>query len=479
MLYKPVTGIWAPYYNRRNKTTQLNTYFGSMQFYRRALSIALPVMAQLLVQNFVSLIDNFMVAGLGDIKMAGVNTAGMIIFVFLILVNTLCSAGGIFMSQFNGAKDAEGMQQSLRFKLLLTGIAGLLFTVIGLIAPRGLFGLMLTVNTDAQLIIDQTVRYSRAVAFSGILMVFSQSIASSLREIEIVRPPLVISIIATLVNTFFNWVFIYGNLGAPRLEVEGAGIATVIARAVELILFIVYILIKKPPFLFNIFELFHIKARLFGIIIKKSTMILYSELTWALAETVSTALYNTRGGAEVVSGMAGGFAVANLFFICFSGIVTATSVIVGQELGAGRLAEAKKYKDWILVGSTVFGLIFMVAGFSTVLLIPFVFKNLSANSQAIARGLIITAAAYLPLWAYLNGQYAISRTGGDTTMGVICDTVANILFVGGMFLLAWFTPFGPVVMYAIVKTSDIVKAGIAYFWLKKERWLVNLTISSK
>ena len=75
-----------------------------------------------------------MVAGLGDIKMAGVNTAGMIIFVFLILVNTLCSAGGIFMSQFNGAKDSEGMQQSMRFKLLLTGAAGLLFTCIGFIA---------------------------------------------------------------------------------------------------------------------------------------------------------------------------------------------------------------------------------------------------------------------------------------------------------------------------------------------------------
>ena len=456
-----------------------HTYFGTASFYKRALSIALPVMAQLLVQSFVSLIDNFMVAGLGDIKMAGVNTAGMIIFVFLILVNTLCSAGGIFMSQFNGAKDTEGMQQSLRFKLLLTGAAGILFTGIGLIAPRGLFGLMLTVNTDAELIIDQAVQYSRAVALSGILMVFSQSLASSLREIEIVRPPLVISVIATLVNTFFNWVFIYGNLGAPRLEVEGAGIATVIARAVELILFIVYVLVKKPPFLFNLFKLFNIKARLFGTIIKKSTMILYSELTWALAETVSTALYNTRGGAEVVSGMSGGFAIANLFFICFSGIVTASSVIVGQELGAGRLEEAKRYKNWILTGSTLFGFIFMAAGFSTVLLIPFVFKELSANSQAIARGLIITAAAYLPLWAYLNGQYAISRTGGDTTMGVICDTIANILFVGGMFLLAWFTPFGPVAMYAIVKLSDVVKAVIAYYWLKKERWLVNLTVGEK
>ena len=456
-----------------------HTCFGTRHFYTRALSIALPVMAQLLVQSFVSLIDNFMVAGLGDIKMAGVNTAGMIIFVFIILVNTLCAAGGIFMSQFRGAKDSEGMQQSLRFKLLLTGTAGLAFTIIGLIAPRGLFRLMLTVNTDAEPIIDQAVRYSRAVALSWIPMVFSQSLASSLREIEIVRPPLVISVVATLVNTFFNWVFIFGNLGAPRLEVEGAGIATVIARATELILFIAYVIVKKPPFLFNIFKLFNIKLRLFGTIIKKSTMILYSELTWALAETVSFALYNTRGGAEVVSGMSAGFAIANLFFICFSGIVTASSVILGQELGAGKLQEAKKYKNWILSGSVLFGFIFMAAGFCTVCLIPFVFKNLSGDSQAIARGLIITAAAYLPLWAYLNAQYAISRTGGDTTMGVICDTVANILFVGGIFLLVRFTALGPVVMYAIVKTSDVVKAVIAHFWLKKERWLVNLTSDKK
>jgi len=452
-----------------------HNYFGTAAFYKRALAIAVPVMAQLLIQNFVSLIDNFMVAGLGDIKMAGVNTAGMIIFPFLILVNSVCSAGGIFMSQFSGAKDREGMQQSLRFKLLVTGIAGILFTVIGLIAPRGLFAVMLTVNKDAELIIDQAVRYARAVACSGVLLVFSQAIASSLREIEIVRPPLVISIIATLVNTFFNWVFIYGNLGAPRLEVEGAGIATVIARLVELVLFIGYLTVKKPPFLFNILKLFKIKIRLFALIIRKSAMILYSELAWAVSETVSTALYNTRGGAEVVSGMAAGFAIANLFFICFSGIVTASSVILGQDLGAGRLNEAKRYKNWILSGSTVFGVIFMFIGFFTVLLIPFVFKNLSAHSQAIARGLIITAAAYLPLWAYLNGQYAISRTGGDTTMGVICDTVANVLFVGGMFLLVGFTALGPVAMYAIVKLSDFAKAGIAYFWLKKERWLVNLT----
>ena len=82
-----------------------NRYFGNWAFYRRALSIALPVMAQQLIQNLVSLIDNFMVSGLGDIKMSGVNVAGMIFFMFFYMTMTICSSGGIFMCQLKGAKD--------------------------------------------------------------------------------------------------------------------------------------------------------------------------------------------------------------------------------------------------------------------------------------------------------------------------------------------------------------------------------------
>ena len=238
-------------------------YLGTASFYKRALSIAIPVMAQLLIQNLVSLVDNFMVAGLGDIKMSGVNVAGQINFVFLVLMNTVCASGGIFMSQFKGAKDAEGMQQTFRFKLIICGIIGIAYTIVSYIAPRGLFNLMVTVNKDASSIIDQSVLYSRSVALSWFFMVFSQSIASSLREIEIVKPPLVFSIIATFINTFFNWVFIYGNLGAPKLEVIGAGYATVIARFAELLMFIIYLAKKKPEFLFRITKLFKIKFRLF------------------------------------------------------------------------------------------------------------------------------------------------------------------------------------------------------------------------
>ena len=450
-------------------------YLGTWSFYRRALSIAVPVLAQSLIQNLVSLIDNFMVAGLGDIKMSGVNVAGQIFFIFLILVNTLCSSGGIFMSQFKGAGDKDGMQQVFRFKLLVTGITGILMTLLCFLAPRGLFWLMVTKNTDAQMILDQTQIYSKSVALSFFFSVFSTSIASSLREIEIVRPPLIISVTATLVNTFFNWVLIYGHLGFPRLEVQGAGIATVIARAAELLMFIIYSLYKRPDFLFKITKLFVIRINLFGKMFFKSAVILYSELFWAVSETVSNALYNTRGGAEVVSGMSAGFAIANLIFISMGGIMTSTGVIMGSELGAGNLEECKKYKRWLLTGSVIFGLCFSLIGFAITLLIPVVFSNLTVEARRIAFGLVIVASVYLPLWGFLNAQYAVSRSGGDTKMGAICDTVGNVLFLGGMLLLTFFTRLGPVVMFAIVKLSDVPKTVIAYFWLKKEKWLVNLT----
>ena len=98
-----------------------------MEFYVRALKIAVPVMAQMLIQNLVSLIDNFMVAGLGDIKMSGVNITGQIIFTFMVFMNTICMAGGIFMTQFSGAEDKEGMRQSFALSYGLDFLSSLLF----------------------------------------------------------------------------------------------------------------------------------------------------------------------------------------------------------------------------------------------------------------------------------------------------------------------------------------------------------------
>lgn len=449
--------------------------FGSFEFYANALKIAVPVMAQLLIQNLVSLIDNFMVSGLGDVKMSGVNITGQIIFMFMVFSNTICMAGGIFMTQYSGAKDKNGMRQAFCFKLWASLFILIIYLISCFVFPRKILSYMVIGNNQAAAILDEGVKYMRIMGFMGFFALVSAMIASSLRDIGEVRVPLVISIIATLVNTLFNWLLIYGNLFFPRMEVQGAAIATVIARAVEMLMFVVYIAKKKPPFVIRLVDMFRVNLRLFREIFKKAWMIMCSEMLWAVAETVTTALYNGRGGADVVSGMSASFAIANLFFVAFSGICTATAVIIGKDLGRGDLDLARKEKVWLLNGAKIFGLFFTLIGFACILLVPVVFRNLSENSRGICSQMVFVMAVYMPLWVYINGQFSVSRAGGDTMMGMLVDGISNVFIViPGIFLMAKCTSIGPVMMYAIIKSVEVPKIAIAHFWLKKEKWLVNL-----
>ena len=458
-----------------NALIKKQTAFGPLSFYANALKIAIPVMAQLLIQNLVSLIDNFMVSGLGDVKMSGVNITGQIIFMFMVFSNTICMAGGIFMTQYSGAKDKHGMRQAFCFKLWASLFILLIYSFSCFVLPRKILSFMVIGNSQASQILDEGVKYMKIMGFMGAPFLISSMISSSLRDIGEVRVPLVISIIATFVNTIFNWLLIYGHLGFPRLEVQGAAIATLLARLVEMVLFTAYLIKKRPPFVIKFLDLFSVNLRLFREIFKKAWMIMCSEMLWAVAETITTALYNGRGGADVVSGMSASFAIANLFFVAFSGICTATAVIIGKDLGRGDLELARTEKVWLLNGAKIFGLFFTFIGFACIFLVPIVFRNLSENSQTICSQMVFVMALYMPMWVYINGQFSVSRAGGDTMMGMMVDGMANtFIVIPGIFFMAKCTAIGPVMMYAIIKAVEIPKIIIAHFWLKKEHWLVNL-----
>ena len=450
--------------------------FASASFYKNALCIAVPIMLQQLIQSLVTLVDNFMVSGLGDISMSGVNVAGQILFIFMVFSNTICMAGGIFMTQFYGAKDENGMQQAFRFKLIVGLLAAIPYFLVCIVFPRPILSLMLINNTQASLILDEGVKYIRIMFFMGIPMTISLCIASSMRDLGRVKAPLIVTIIATLTNTFFNWLLIYGNLGFPKLGVEGAAYASVIARCVEFIVFLILYIKTKPDFAVKLSDFFKINGSLFGEIIKKGALVLFTEMVWVFSETITTAIYNGRGGADVVSGMASSFSIANLFFVAFGGIYTATSVIMGKTLGEGNLQKARQQKTWLLSGSAVFGVFMMLFGFASTLLVPIVFGKLSQSAITICRNMVILTTFFMPPWVYMNCQQAIARSGGDTAMGASTDSVITIfIMIPMVFLLGKFTQIGPVFMYLSVKLLDIIKLVIFHIWLKKERWLKNLT----
>jgi len=450
-------------------------YFGTMSFYKTAIALAVPVMLQTLVQNLVSLIDNFMVAGLGDVKMSGVNVTNQIMFVLFVAYNTLAMASGMFMSQFNGAKNPDGMRHTFRFKILSTALLSAVATTVCALFPAVLIGGLLQGNSAREAIIGEGTKYLGIILFTFFPMGIAMSIGSAFREIGKVRPPLVISVIATLINTFLNWVLIYGNLGAPRLEVQGAAYATLAARTAEALMFIAYMAWTKPDFYVRLRDLLKVNVRIAAGILRKSGIIFLTEMTWAGTETVMTAVFNGRGGAEVVSGMSAGWAIANIFFLAFGAVHTSTGVIVGGTLGRNELDLARTQARWLRTGSIFLGLAVAAVEATSVLLIPIVFGNLSIDAQTVTTHFLWVISFYMPTWTFINAQFATARSGGDAIMGAWVDVTVNLaVLIPLLFLLARLTAFDPITLFALVKTTDFLKVAVAAWQLRKERWVRNL-----
>lgn len=449
---------------------------GPPSFYRQALAIALPAMLQQLVMSLVSLVDNFMVAGLGDVSMAAVNVANQINFVYFVIVNTLTMAGGIYISQFKGSGDEEGMKHAFRFNVLATGLLSVLALALCQLVPEAMLGVMLRGNAVKAEIVAEGAAYLRTVSLATVLIGFSTSVGSALRVTGNTLTPLKFSIAGTLTNTLLNWVLIYGNLGAPRLGVEGAAIATDAARAVECACFAAYLFRARPAFAFKPLTLLKIDGRIFAGILSRSWMMIFSEGIWVLTETIMSAIFNGRGGAEVVAGVSAGFTIANIFFLAFPGIHTATGAIVGVSLGADKISEARDQARWIKSGAIAMGLALGAIEAASVLIIPLVFGNLSQEARSITRLMVWSLSAFMPLWTLLNAQFAISRSGGDALMGFMVDVVVSFaFFLPVLFSLALLTPIHPVALFVCAKSTDAVKAAVAEWWLRKEKWLRNLT----
>lgn len=464
-----------------NKTMNVKIpVIGPWSFYKTALKIAVPIMLQLLIQSLISLIDNFMVSGLGDAKMGAVNVANQLNMIIFVLFNSICSAGGIFISQYNGIKDSEGMKQAYRFKIIVCVLIGFVYMLVSLFLSEYLLVFMLKGNKNEIAIMEQGVKYARIIAFTWIPIAISTAIGSSMRESENVKTPLMVSVIATLVNTIFNWLLIYGNLGFPRMEVEGAAVATLIARVVEMGSYIVYCKIKKPLFYSRWRNILKVKFALFTSIMRKSLFVIIAEMSWIITETIMNKFYNGRGGSEVVAGMASAWAVANLFQLVITGISISTSVLIGGTLGRGELEYAKKQARWMKSGAIISGCFVALLEIASTGLLQLIFFKLSPEAISISRNMLIIISLYIPLWNLLNAQFATARAGGDALMGTVVDvTVNTFLFLPGILIIGLCTQLGPVAMFGILKLTDLVKTTIAEWQLRKERWVKNLTVNTQ
>ncbi len=457
----------------------LKRYIGDKAFYRRVFAIAIPIIIQNGITNFVSMLDNVMVGQIGDLPMSGVSIVNNLIFVFNLCIFGASSGAGIFTAQFHGTGNHQGVRHTFRFKflicLLLTGIG------IGVFAlgSEPLIHLYLTGEGDPQ-DAAAVLAYGKDYLFIMLMglpaFAMSNVYSSTLRETGQTVVPMVAGIIAVFVNLAGNYVLIFGHFGAPAMGVEGAAIATVLSRYVELALVALWTHrnVHKNPFVEGVYYSLHIPSRLFKSIVVKGMPLLVNEFLWSTGMAILNQCYSTCG-LDVVPAMNISSTLFNLSSVVYLSMGNSVGILMGQLLGANtELRELRDTNNKLIATSVFSGLVFgiLMACFSG--LFPMLYKT-SGNVRSLATQLILVSAFMMPINSYINAAYFTLRSGGQTVVTFLFDSC----FVWGLvvplaYVLSRFTDLPILPLYMVVHGTDFLKSVLGFMMIKKGKWIQNL-----
>ncbi len=453
-------------------------YFGDRKFYSKVLYVAVPIMVQNGITNFVSLLDNIMIGRVGTEQMSGAAIVNQLLFVYYLCLFGGMAGAGIFTAQFYGQGNEEGVRQTFRFKLflsvVLTGLAVVLFLTMGDV----LIGFYLRGEGTASQI-QATLGYGRT--YLGVMLLglpavmITNCYASTLRECGETVVPMRAGVTAVLVNLLFNYLLIYGKAGFPALGVKGAAIATVISRYVEVLIVVVWTHrhTERNRYIKGLYSSFRISPELMKSIIVKGSPLLINETLWSTAMSVLMQCLSVRG-LNVVAAFNISTTLNNLFNIVYIALGDSVAILVGQLLGAGKMEEARDTDTKLITFSVMSCL-----GVALIMLMiaPFFPRLYNTNEEAryIASRFIIIAACCMPMNAFLHASYFTLRSGGRTVITFLFDSVYEWgVSVSLAFVLTRFTSLNVILIYAIISFSVILKCIVGYILVKKGVWLRNI-----
>ena len=457
------------------------TLIGDRHFYRRVLAIALPMIAQNAITNFVSMLDNLMVGQLSTAQIAGVNIVNNnLIFIFNLCLFGAAAGAGIFTTQFYGSGDWDGVRHTFRFKLLSCLILCVGGICLFWLAPDPLINLYLQGDGDPQLAAD-TLRYARQYLFAmlpGLVpFAITNAYAGTLKVCGKPVPPMIASFVATGVNLVLNYVMIFGHLGCPAMGVRGAAYATVISRFAEMGFLMIWSHRRsgEMPFLKGLYRSLYIPGKLLRSIMVKGMPLLVNEAMWSFGMAFLNQCYSFCS-LEVVPALSISSTVYNMAAISFKSLGATVGIITGQMLGANDPAEEvrdqnRKMTALCILGGLIFG--GLMAGISGVF--PRLYQT-DDSVRTLATGLILIASADVVMQSYIYPVYFTLRAGGRTILTFLFDCMSIwLLSLPTAFLLSHYTDLHVLVIYGICIGLDFVKCVIGFFMLRSDCWIRNLT----
>ncbi|MCR4789109.1 MAG: MATE family efflux transporter [Lachnospiraceae bacterium] len=464
----------------RNKL-RIKDLIGGKDFYKKVLLIAVPIMLQNGITNFVGMLDNIMVGRVGTEQMSGVSIVNQLLFIVMLCLFGATSGAGVLGAQYYGKGDYEGVRNTFRIKLVISAVILIATVIVLLIFGDNLISMFLHEGSESG-DLEATLRYGRdylkVMLIGQIPLAVEFSYSSTLRESGETSLPMKASIAAVFVNLVLNYILIFGKFGAPELGVVGAAAATVVSRCVQLTIVAGYshTHLEKNPYFEGTYKTLKVPGALLGKVIVLALPLMLNETLWSLGVTTQNACLSTRGLA-VVAGMNICVTICNVFNIIFIALGDAVAIMVGQQFGAGEVQEGKLTAYRIIAFSTTLTIFISTVMFLVGPLFPRIYKTYDEVKE-LAGHMIRIAAIFMPLQAYLHSTYFALRSGGKTFITFLFDS--GFMWIFGVpisFLLAKYSPFGITTVYFLVLSTDIIKIIIGTLLLRTGLWARSLVDS--
>lgn len=391
-------------------------------FYRQVVMLALPIVLQNLITSALGMADTFMVGMLGEVPMAAVTLANIPLFALQMFIFGVQSGSSVLVSQYWGKQEMEAINRVLGVALWVVLVVSALFAGVLLVCPvefLSLFG-------NEPEVIALAAQYGSIAGLSYVCNAFTMMYVAAYRSMERPQLGLYILVVSMAANTFLNWVFIFGKLGAPAMGVRGAATATLIARLLEITIVILHMM-KNRFFQVQLHLLLQPGLDMTRRFLKYGGLVVCNETMWGIGTSVfPTIMGHMAGSTEILAAYTIAGNVEKITMVVAFGLASTASIIIGREVGAGRadrILDVGKALNTLAVmsGLTLGALLLLFVRFAAPAWVYPLFK-LSPGAASVASMMMTVMALSMPLKDFNTVNIVgVLRGGGDVKAATLID----------------------------------------------------------
>lgn len=441
-------------------------------FLRKMLTIAIPISLQSMISFGVQLTDTVMLGYFGEVALSASSLAGSFYMIFGCICMGLGCGAAVITAQYWGKREIDPIREMCAICFKVTIIISLVFTFLGIAFPRQI----MQIYTTDEAVIESGIRYLRILSIGFLFNGLATAATQILRSVNIVKIALFATIGSFFVNVFFNYVFIFGKLGAPRLEVAGAAIGTVIARVFEFAVICGFVFLRDKTIGMRLRHMRGFSRDMMRKYIKAGVPVLVSDIIMVVGANLVTVIIGHVGaGFTAANSIAS--VVNNVIMNLFFGISSSSSVITGNLVGEGDYEKAYKYGK----GYLIIGIILGIVGGAVLYVIKMPIINIYnvSESTRVYASQMINVLVFMLVFQLLEHTLTkgILRGGGDTRFLIVGDTVFAYVVAAPLGALAAFVWGWPCwAIFMMLKMDQVCKCILCAFRFFSRKWIKDVTV---